>query len=281
MAASVSGRVAGKVCLVTGAGDGIGRAIAGRLGEEGGRVLCVDIKGDSANDTVKQIVAAGGEAFAQQGDVAVRTEVEAAVQAAVERWKRLDVLVNNAGVNLPGTLHPVSDEEAERGLRYITDDVIDRTLGVNLKGVIYGCLAAIPVMRVRGGGSIINISSVNGLVSEPYLSIYTASKHGVVGFTKGVALDYAAQGIRCNAICPGWVDTQINHAHARMLAGSQPDADIGPVIAGVYNAISSFQPVGRPLETREIAHMALFLASDEATGMTGSIVSVDGAMTAQ
>jgi NAD(P)-dependent dehydrogenase (short-subunit alcohol dehydrogenase family) len=281
MAASASGRVAGKVCLVTGAGDGIGRAIAGRLGEEGGRVLCVDVKGDSANETAKQIVAAGGEAFAQQSDVAVRKEVEAAVQTAVERWERLDVLVNNAGVNLPGTLHPVSDEEAARGLRYITDDVIDRTLGVNLKGVIYGCLAAIPVMRVRGGGSIINVSSVNGLVSEPYLSIYTASKHGVVGFTKGVALDYAAQGIRCNAICPGWVDTQINHAHARMLAGSQPDADIGPVIAGVYNTIGSFQPVGRPLETREIAHMALFLASDEASGMTGSIVSVDGAMTAQ
>jgi NAD(P)-dependent dehydrogenase (short-subunit alcohol dehydrogenase family) len=188
MAASASGRVAGKVCLVTGAGDGIGRAIAGRLGEEGGRVLCVDVKGDSANETAKQILAAGGEAFAQQSDVAVRKEVEAAVQAAVERWKRLDVLVNNAGVNLPGTLHPVSDEEAARGLRYITDDVIDRTLGVNLKGVIYGCLAAIPVMRVRGGGSIINVSSVNGLVSEPYLSIYTASKHGVVGFTKGVAL---------------------------------------------------------------------------------------------
>ncbi|MDF2746289.1 MAG: hypothetical protein K0S98_573, partial [Propionibacteriaceae bacterium] len=90
MAASASGRVAGKVCLVTGAGDGIGRAIAGRLGEEGGRVLCLDVKGDSANDTAKQIVAAGGEAFAQQSDVAVRKEVEAAVQAAVERWKTLD-----------------------------------------------------------------------------------------------------------------------------------------------------------------------------------------------
>jgi dihydroanticapsin dehydrogenase len=102
-----------------------------------------------------------------------------------------------------------------------------------------------------------------------------------VGFTKGVALDLAKQGIRCNAICPGWVDTQINYAHAKMLAGVAPEADIAPVIAGVYQTIDSFQPVGRPLATREIAHMALFLASDEASGMTGSIVSVDGAMTAQ
>ena len=281
MTTSTTGRVAGKVCLVTGAGDGIGRAIAERLGEEGGRVLCVDIKGDTADNTAKQITAAGGEAFAQQVDVAVRAEVEAAVQAAVDRWGGLDVLVNNAGVNIPGTLHPVSEEEAADGLCYLTDADIDRTLGVNLKGVMYGCLAAIPVMRSRRRGSIVNISSVNGLVSEPYLSIYTASKHGVVGFTRGVALDYAKQGIRCNAICPGWVDTQINYAHARMLAGQQPQAEIGPVIAEVYKTIGSFQPVGRPLEPREIANVALFLASDEASGMTGSIVSVDGAMTAQ
>jgi NAD(P)-dependent dehydrogenase (short-subunit alcohol dehydrogenase family) len=281
MTTSTTGRVAGSACLVTGAGDGIGRAIAERLGEEGGRVLCVDIKGATADNTATQIIAGGGEAFAQEVDVAVRAEVDGAVQAAVERWGGLDVLVNNAGVNLPGTLHPVTDDEAAHGLRYITDAIIDRTLDVNLKGVMYGCLAAIPVMRSRGGGSIVNIASVNGLVSEPYLSIYTASKHGVVGFTKGVALDYAKQGIRCNAICPGWVDTQINYAHARMLAGQQPEADITPVIARVYNTIADFQPVGRPLETREIAHMALFLASDEASGMTGSIVSVDGAMTAQ
>ena len=275
------GRVAGKACLVTGAGGGIGRAIAERLGEEGGRVLCVDIDGDSADETAEQVVAAGGEAFAQRVDVAVRAQVEAAVRAAVDRWDGLDVLVNNAGVNLPGTLYAVTGEEAAHGLREITDEVIDRTLAVNLKGVMYGCLAAVPVMRAAGRGSIVNISSVNGLVSEPYLSVYTASKHGVVGFTKGVALDLAKQGVRCNAICPGWVDTQINHAHARMLAGVTPDADIAPVIAGVYDAIDSFQPIGRPLSVREIAHVALFLASDEASGLTGSIVSVDGAMTAQ
>src|SRR3954454_15204840 len=158
---AATGRVAGKVCLVTGAGDGIGRAIAERLGEGGGRVLCVDINDHTADDTAAQIVAAGGEAFAQRVDVAERAEVEAAVQAAVDRWGGLDILVNNAGVNLPGALYPVSEEEAAHGLRSITDETIDRTLAVNLKGVIYGCLASIPVMRSNGLSWIVNISIVN------------------------------------------------------------------------------------------------------------------------
>jgi NAD(P)-dependent dehydrogenase (short-subunit alcohol dehydrogenase family) len=258
-ARSSTGRVAEKVCLVTGAGSGIGRAIAERLGEEGGRVLCVDIKGGTAEETAEAIRAAGGEAFGRQVDVSATTEVEAAVQAAVDRWGRIDVLVNNAGVNLPGVLHET------------TDDVIDRTLAVNVKGVIYGCRAAIPFMLAQGVGSIVNISSVNGLVSEPFLSIYSASKGAVVMFTRGVALDYAKEGVRCNAICPGWVDTPINYAHAEMLGGLQK----------VYDTIDSFQPIGRPGEPREIAHLALFLASDEASFITGSIISADGGMTAQ
>src|SRR3954454_17763239 len=112
---TATGRVAGKVCLVTGAGDGIGRAIAERLGEEGGRVLCVDMNGDTADNTAKQIVAAGGEAFAQRVDVSERAEVEAAVAASVDRWDGLDVLVNNAGANLPGALSPLSEEEPTPG----------------------------------------------------------------------------------------------------------------------------------------------------------------------
>jgi NAD(P)-dependent dehydrogenase (short-subunit alcohol dehydrogenase family) len=177
----------------------------------------------------------------------------------VELHGRVDVLVNNAGVNIPGVLHEVPDE------------VIDRTLAVNVKGAIYGCRAAIPHMLSAGSGSIVNISSVNGIVSEPFLSVYSASKGAVVMLTKGVALDYAKQGIRCNAICPGWVDTPINYAHAEMLGGLQH----------VYDTIDSFQPIGRPGRPEEIAHVALFLASDEASFMTGAIVSADGGMTAQ
>jgi dihydroanticapsin dehydrogenase len=194
-----------------------------------------------------------------QTDVSDPRAVEAMVARCVELHGRVDVLVNNAGVNIPGVLHEVPD------------DVIDRTLAVNVKGPIYGCRAAIPHMLSQDGGSIVNISSVNGIVSEPYLSVYSASKGAVVMLTKGVALDYAKQGVRCNAICPGWVDTPINYAHAEMLGGLQH----------VYDTIDSFQPIGRPGRPEEIAHVALFLASDEASFMTGAIVSADGGMTAQ
>jgi NAD(P)-dependent dehydrogenase (short-subunit alcohol dehydrogenase family) len=270
-----------KIALVTGAGSGLGRAIALRLAREGAHLHLADVNAAAANETAAQVRILGRRAAVTICDLSNLASIDALANDIHAQWGGLDILVNNAGVNLPGALYPVSEEEAAQGLRSITGEIIDRTLDVNLKGPMWGCLAAIPVMRSAGRGSIVNISSVNGLVSEPYLSVYTASKHGVVGFTKGVALDLAKTGIRCNAICPGWVDTQINYAHAKMLAGAQPDSDIGPVIAGVYETIDSFQPVGRPLDTREIANVALFLASDEASGMTGSIVSVDGAMTAQ
>jgi len=250
------GRVEGRACVVTGAGSGIGRAIAVRLAEEGGRVLCADVNGDAAAETAASI---GEAAEPVTTDVADPRAVEAMIARCVEENGRVDVLVNNAGVNIPGVLHEVPD------------DVIDRTLAVNVKGPIYGCRAAIPHMLEHGGGSIVNISSVNGIVSEPFLSVYSASKGAVVMLTKGVALDYAKQGIRCNAICPGWVDTPINYAHAEMLGGLQH----------VYDTIDSFQPIGRPGRPEEIAHVALFLASDEASFMTGAIVSADGGMTAQ
>jgi NAD(P)-dependent dehydrogenase (short-subunit alcohol dehydrogenase family) len=252
-------RIAGKACVVTGAGSGIGRASAIRLAEEGGRVVAADIAAGAAEETAAEIRAAGGEAFALATDVSAPAQVEAMVAACVERYGAIDVLVNNAGVNLPGVLHEVPDE------------VIDRTLGVNVRGPIYGCRAAIPHMLRQGGGSIVNMSSVNGVVSEPFLAVYSASKGAVVMLTKGVALDYAKQGIRCNAICPGWVDTPINHAHAKMLGG----------LDQVYATIDSFQPVGRPGEPREIANVVLFLASDESSFMTGSVVVADGGMTSQ
>jgi len=253
------GRVDGKACIVTGAGSGIGKAIAERLAEEGGKVLCVDLKGETAIATAEGIDHASGIAAAFTADVSDPKQVDAFVTRCVELYGQIDVLVNNAGVNIPGVLHEVPDE------------VIDKTLNVNVKGSIYGCRAAIPHMLRRGAGSIVNISSVNGLVSEPFLAVYSASKGAIVMLTRGVALDYAKQGIRCNAICPGWVDTPINYAHAEMLGGLQK----------VYSTIDSFQPIGRPGEPREIAHLALFLASDEASFITGSIIAADGGMTAQ
>ncbi len=252
-------RIEDKACIVTGAGSGIGRAIAIRFGEEGGKVMCVDLNAETATQTRDIITKAGGVARAATADVSDPAQVLEFVLACAAEFGRVDVLVNNAGVNIPGLLHEVSDE------------VIDKTLNVNVKGAIYGCRAVLPLMLEQAAGSIVNISSVNGLVSEPFLSVYSASKGAIVMLTKGVALDYAKKGIRCNAICPGWVDTPINYAHAEMLGG----------LDKVYASIDSFQPIGRPGTPMEIAHLALFLASDEASFITGSIITADGGMTAQ
>lgn len=255
----MSGRVEGLVAIVTGAASGIGEASAIRLAEEGATVICADIDSKGASRTADLIKSSNGKAIGFGIDISDSNKCNEIVAAAVSKFGSIDILVNNAGVNLPGVFHEV------------TNETIDRTLSVNIKGAMYLTRAAIPHMLKSGRGSIVNMSSVNGLVSEPFLSVYSASKGAIVMFTRGIALDYAKLGIRCNAICPGWVDTPINHAHAKMLGG----------LDHVYETIDSFQPIGRPGTPREIANLVLFLASDESSFMTGSIVSADGGMTAQ
>jgi len=249
----------GRVAIVTGAGSGIGEASAIRLAEEGAKVICADINLESATKTATQITAAGFIAEGFAIDISDSQSCTKLVDYCVSKYGSVDILVNNAGVNLPGVFHEV------------TNETIDRTLNVNVKGAMYLTRAALPYMLENSRGSIVNMSSVNGLVSEPFLSVYSASKGAIVMFTRGIALDYAKTGVRCNAICPGWVDTPINHAHAKMLGG----------LDHVYKTIDSFQPIGRPGTSREIANVVLFLASDESSFMTGSIVSADGGMTAQ
>jgi len=255
----MSDRVLGRVAIVTGAASGIGEASAIRLAEEGASVLCADLNAEGAAKTAAAIVASGGTAIGYAIDISDSSQCDALVAKAVESYGAIDILVNNAGVNLPGVFHEV------------TNATIEKTLSVNVMGAMYLTRAALPHMLKNSRGSIVNMSSVNGLVSEPFLSVYSASKGAIVMFTRGIALDYAKTGIRCNAICPGWVDTPINHAHAKMLGG----------LDHVYKTIDSFQPIGRPGTSREIANVVLFLASDEASFMTGSIVSADGGMTAQ
>jgi dihydroanticapsin dehydrogenase len=252
-------RVKGKVAIVTGAASGIGEASALRLSEEGAIVICADINGSEAEATAELIRQSGGSSKSATIDISNDKQCELLVAGVVTEFGSVDILVNNAGVNLPGVFHEVSNE------------TIDRTLDVNVKGAMYLSRATIPHMLRAGNGSIINMSSVNGLVSEPFLTTYSASKGAVVMLTKGIALDYAQSGIRCNAICPGWVDTPINYAHADLLGG----------LDHVYSNIGVFQPIGRPGTPREIAHLVLFLASDEASFITGAIISADGGMTAQ
>ena len=255
----MTARVSNRIAIVTGAGSGIGEASAIRLAEEGAQVICADINGAAAEATARNINSAGFSAEGYAIDISDSAACDSMIAHTVAKYGAIDILVNNAGVNLPGVFHEV------------TNETIDRTLNVNIKGAMFLTRAALPHMLKNSRGSIVNMSSVNGLVSEPYLSVYSASKGAIVMFTRGIALDYAKTGIRCNAICPGWVDTPINHAHAKMLGG----------LDHVYKTIDSFQPIGRPGTSREIANVVLFLASDESSFMTGSIVSADGGMTAQ
>jgi dihydroanticapsin dehydrogenase len=241
---------------VTGGATGLGRATVERFVEEGARVVIADVDATRGEELATHL---GAAAAFKRTDVALVDEVQALVDFAVERFGGLHVVFNNAGVNIPGVFHEVPDA------------VVDRTLDVNVKGCIYGCRYAIPHMLRGGGGSLINTSSVNGLVAEPFLAIYATSKGAIVMLSKGIALDYAKQNIRCNAIAPGWVDTPINYAHAEMLGG----------LSEVYATIDSFQPIGRPGEPREIANVALFLASDESSFVTGSVIVADGGMTAK
>ena len=175
-------RVENKVAIVTGAGSGIGEASAIRLAEEGAKVICADINGPAAQATAQSIREAGGSARGVTIDISDFQQCDAVVADTIKEFGTVDILVNNAGVNLPGVFHEVSNE------------TIDRTLSVNVKGAMYLTRAVLPAMLKQGSGSIVNMSSVNGLVSEPFLSVYSASKGAIVMFTRGIALDYAKTG---------------------------------------------------------------------------------------
>ena len=250
-------RLAGKVTIVTGAGSGIGRATAIRFAEEGARVTCVDIDRESVEATAREI---GASAFAVAADVSDPAAVRAYTDATVERWGGLARRVQQRRDQ------PARASSTRRATRSST--------GPSRSTSRARSTAAATRSRTcsgGGGGSLINTTSVNGLVAEPFLTIYATSKGALVMLSKGIALDYAKQGIRCNAIAPGWVDTPINYAHAEMLGG----------LKEVYATIDSFQPIGRPGEPREIANVALFLASDESSFVTGSVIVADGGMTAK
>jgi meso-butanediol dehydrogenase / (S,S)-butanediol dehydrogenase / diacetyl reductase len=247
-----------KVAIVTGAARGIGRASAIEFAREGARVVIADVDEAGLRET-EALAAESSDMASKVTDVSQARQVEDLVSFALERYGRLDVMFNNAGILQPATVVDLPEE------------TWDRIIDVNLKGVFLGCKYAIPALLGSGGGSIINTGSVNSLVAEPFLSAYCASKGGVLMLTKQVALDYAQQNIRCNCICPGWVDTPINDPHADMMGG----------VAKVLEGIADWQPMGRQGMPREIARVAVFLASDDSSFMTGSAVVADGGMTAK
>jgi NAD(P)-dependent dehydrogenase (short-subunit alcohol dehydrogenase family) len=253
----VTDRLAGKVALITGAGSGIGRVAAGLFASEGASVVVADVAAEAAVDTAATITAAGGRATAVTVDVADETEVTAMVRTAVDTFGGLHVLFNNAGI-FPGD---------DGGVLDTPPSTWDRVMAVNLKGVWLGCRAAVPAMMDSGGGSIVNVASFVALMGAATAQVaYTASKGGVLAFTRELAVEYARSGIRANSLCPGPIDTPLL---AELLA--DPDRRQRRMV---------HVPMGRLGRPEEIARAALFLASDDSSFMTGSALVVDGGITA-
>lgn len=241
----------GKAGLVTGAGGGIGRAIASGLAARGAAVAVLDIDSGAARETAGIITRAGGAAAAVRADVADEDSVRAAVRAATEAFGRLDLAVNNAGVSSSG------QELAE-----MTAAEWDRVLGVNLTGTFFCVKHEIPELRRAGGGAIVNVASGGGLFAIPRSPAYVASKHGVVGLTKAAAVDYAADGIRVNALAPGMTRTE---RLDQVAAGT-----------GMIRRHEALTPLARLAAVDEIAAAAIWLCSAESSYVTGIALPVDG-----
>jgi NAD(P)-dependent dehydrogenase (short-subunit alcohol dehydrogenase family) len=249
-------RLGGKRAIVTGAGAGIGEAIAIRLSSEGARVALADLDGQAAERVAGGIE---GKTLVRRTDVTRSDEVEALVQGVVEEWGGLDVMVNNAGIGVAGTTPETSEEDWER------------LMAVNLKGTFLGMKYAISAMRDSGGGSIINISSVAALVGIPDRAAYSATKGGILALTKAAAIDHVAEGIRVNCIAPGTVDTPWID---RITAGYDDPAE-------ARANMEARQPHGRFVAPEEIAAMAAYLAADESASCIGACMIVDGGVTAR
>jgi 2-keto-3-deoxy-L-fuconate dehydrogenase len=254
VSANSGGKLSGRVALITGAGSGIGEATALLFAREGASICAVDVNESGATATARAI----GDALAVTANVSVSDEVHAAVSRCLDRFGRIDVLVNCAGVGSTQTLADTPEE------------VWDRVFAVNTRGTFLTCKYVLPHM-LSSGGCIVNIASVAGMVGIRNRAAYCASKGAVISLTQSIAVDFVGQGIRCNCICPGTVDSP--------WVGRLLDAAEDPVAERA--ALIARQPMGRLGLPEEIAAAALYLASDDAAFMTGSQLVIDGGLTAQ
>jgi NAD(P)-dependent dehydrogenase (short-subunit alcohol dehydrogenase family) len=250
----------GKVAMVTGAGSGIGRATALAFAREGAKVVVSDIAVENGEETVRLIKKSGGEALFIKTDVSKAADVEMLINKATNTYGRIDFAHNNAGVQRTGSVvKTVGYTEAE----------FDFIMGINLKGVWLCMKHEIAKMQEQGGGVIVNTASAAGIVGFIYMGPYTASKHGVVGLTKSAALEYAEDGIRINAVCPGLVETP--------LMNKFEEQNVGFKSMGTGTGITPMGRIGLP---EEIAEAVVFLCSDGASFITGHAMTVDGGYTA-
>lgn len=253
----MSGRLDGKVCLITGAGSGMGRAASVAFAREGAKIVACDVDLDAVNQTVAMVEAAGGRALGARADVSKEADVRETVKAGVKAFGKLDVLYNNAGI-FPSADHSVVD----------TDEAVwDKVLAVNVKGVYLVCKHGIPELLAAGGGSVINVASFVALVgcSVPQ-DAYTASKGAVIALTKSLAVQFGPKKIRANAICPGPIETPLLAAWLFKEPAEK---------AKRLNRI----PMGRFGQSEDIVNAALYLASDESSWTNGTAFVVDGGIT--
>lgn len=242
-------RLRDKVAIITGAGRGIGRAIALKLAQEGAKVVVSDIIIENAQAVAEEIKKAGGTALAIKTNIAVREEVEQLFTEAINHFGKIDILVNNAGINRDAMLHKMTDEQW------------DEVIAVNLTGTFYCTRQAAIHMRERGYGRIINIASASWLGNIGQAN-YAASKAGVVGLTKTAARELARKGVTVNAICPGFIDTDMTRA----------------VPEKIWNMMVEKIPMGRVGKPEDVANLVAFLASDEAAYITAEVINVGGGM---
>ena len=250
-----------KVAVITGAGNGIGRATALAFASRGAKVVAVDRDGAAAQRTVATIRQQGSEAVAQVADVTRAVDVAAYVKAAVDTYGRIDCFFNNAGIE--GKVAPIVDYD---------EAVFDQVINVNVKGVFLGLRAVLPVLMKQKSGAVVNTSSVAGIVGTPGMSAYVASKHAVIGLTKAAAGEVVRSGVRVNAVCPGPIDTRMIHSIEGQIHPSDPS-----VVAQRYQEAL---PLGRYGTVEEVAGVVLFLCSDLAGNITGAQYVVDGGRTA-
>jgi dihydroanticapsin dehydrogenase len=255
----VSGRVAGKVALVTGAGTGIGRAVCVRLAEEGAEVVVTSRNPGHVAATCAEVEAASGHSpLGLALDVSDRNRVDAIVAQVAERYGRIDVLSNNSGIEI--VRGPAVDDTA--------DDEWELVQRVNVTGIFWVCRAAL--RHMPAGGSIVNMASINSFIAWPNDAAYTTSKGALLQFTRSLALDVAPRGIRANAVCPGVIDTPLTDQFLEL--ADDPDA-----LRAEYEEVAPLRRMGT---AREVGNCVLFLASDEASFVTGSALVVDGGTTA-